>query len=237
MLAEQVVVPNKPRFEGTPAYGYAQRPPCARIFLARDSAFTLAFRWQYTMAAATESSEYIDVNSLKDLIGELRMMARHFLSGEQTHSFTPTALAMTALRRAKLSDQDWSNVRWENRAHFFSALTTAMRHALIDHARRKKARGRHNILYFAPNEDVFLDLAAEVEDRPARFILVDEALAKLQAEDRRLSDVIERFYFLGYTSAEITAVSRMSDKTVDRDLKRARTILRKYMDEMTAAAG
>ncbi|HEV8543218.1 MAG TPA: hypothetical protein VGR78_12555, partial [Verrucomicrobiae bacterium] len=74
------------------------------------------------MESKSQVTECIRVDDLRNLLGELRMMARQLLSSERVHSFTPTALAMTALRRAKLSDQDWSEVRWENRAHFFSAL-------------------------------------------------------------------------------------------------------------------
>src|SRR5690349_5216944 len=84
------------------------------------------------MESGSAASECIHVDDLKNLVGELRMMARRFLVSEGTHSFTPTALAMTALRRAKLSEQDWNDVRWENRGHFFASLNTAMRHALID---------------------------------------------------------------------------------------------------------
>ena len=179
---------------------------------------------------ANEHHESIAIDDLRDLMGEIRMMARRFLGDERTHSFTPTALAMTALRRVKLSEQDWSEVRWENRAHFFSALSTAMRHALVDHARKQRAKGRANVLYFAAGEDFLRDLPAEAEQRPERFILVEEALARLGSQDRRLAEAIERFYFLGYTTTEIAALSGASEKTVDRDLKRARTLLRKYLD-------
>ena len=119
-----------------------------------------------------ERSESIGVEELKNLVGELRMMAHQLLSTESSmHSFTPTALAMTALRRAKLKDQDWTDVRWENRGHFFSALTRAMRNALIDHARHRKARGRGNLLYFAPDESFFFNLPEEADVRPERILL------------------------------------------------------------------
>jgi RNA polymerase sigma factor (TIGR02999 family) len=188
------------------------------------------------MNATSKSSDLIRVEDLRNLIGEIRMMARSFLSAERVHSFTPTALAMTALRRAKLSEQDWSEVRWENRAHFFAALSTAMRHALIDHARRRRARGREKVLYFPPDEDLFRDLPAQAEERPERFIVLDEALARLTAEDQRLAESIQQFYFLGYTIPEIASLSGLSEKTIDRDLKRARTVLRKYLDELPTAA-
>src|SRR4051812_8582665 len=113
-----------------------------------------------------ERSESIGVEELKNLVGELRMMARLLLSTESAmHSFTPTALAMTALRRAKLRDQDWTDVRWENRGHFFNALTTAMRNALFDHARHRKANGRSNLSYFPPDESFFRNLPDEADDR------------------------------------------------------------------------
>jgi RNA polymerase sigma-70 factor, ECF subfamily len=179
----------------------------------------------------------VTVEDLRTLIGELRMMARQLLATESgAHSFTPTALAMTALRRAKLKDQEWEDIRWENRAHFFSALTTAMRHALIDHARRRKAKGRDGIIYLPPDENVFQDLPAAAEDRPERVILLEEALARLERVDRRLADALQQFYFAGYSTAEMAIFAGVSEKTVDRDLKRARVLLRKIFEELSTAA-
>lgn len=188
------------------------------------------------MEALSQDSACIRLEDLQDLVGEIRLMARSFLSAERAYSFTPTALAMTALRRAKLSDQDWNDVRWENRAHFFSALALAMRHALIDYARRRNSKGRHNVIYFPPDEDFFRDLPAEAEQRPERYMLVEEALEKLDSLDSRLAGCIRQFYYLGYTTSEIASVTGVSEKTVDRDLKKARTLLRKLLEEMAAIA-
>jgi RNA polymerase sigma factor (TIGR02999 family) len=165
-------------------------------------------------------------------VGELRMMARQLLNTEsRMHSFTPTALAMTALRRMKLKEEDWENVRWENRAHFFSALATAMRHALIDHARRRKARGRDNLVYLPPDENLFRDLPAEAQERPDRIIRLEEAVSRLAASDKRLADVVHQFYYAGYSVSEMARFAGVSEKTVDRDLKKARTVLRKMLEE------
>jgi RNA polymerase sigma factor (TIGR02999 family) len=183
------------------------------------------------------SDEPIKLDDLRNLVGELRMMARGLLAAESgAHSLTPTALAMTALRRAKLKETDWEDVRWENRAHFFSALARAMRNALTDHARRRKARGREQVLYFDP-EDIFSgDLPAEAQDRPERVILVEEALALLDAADKRLADVIDQYYYAGYTVPEMARFTGVSEKTVDRDLKRARVLLRKIVEDLSKAA-
>ncbi|PWT80291.1 MAG: hypothetical protein C5B44_05490 [Acidobacteria bacterium] len=189
------------------------------------------------MISESQSDGAITVDDLRALIGELRMMARRLLATEAGgHSFTPTALAMTALRRAKLKDQDWENVRWENRAHFFSAVTTAMRHALIDHARRRKAKGRDAVIYLPPDENIFYDLPASADERPARMILLEEALARLETADRRLAETLQQFYFAGYSIAEMAIFADVSEKTIDRNLKRARVLLRKIFEEVATTA-
>ena len=172
----------------------------------------------------------ISVNDLRDLMGELRMMARRMLSSEsKPHSFTPTALAMTALRRAKLRDQDWDEVRWENRSHFFAVLTNAMRNALIDHARHRQAKGRSNLVYSALDEEVFRDLPGEADESPEQIILLEEALAILESTDKYLAGIIYQFYFMGFSAGEIAEVDQVNEKTVDRNLKKARTLLRKIL--------
>ena len=176
----------------------------------------------------------ITVTDLRDLMGELRMMARRLLDRESHNSFTPTALAMTALRRVKLQEQEWQEVRWENRAHFFSALAQAMRHALIDHARRRKSKGRNDIIYLPPDEILFRDLAAEAETTPERVVILDEALSRLEADNKRLADVVHEFYFLGYSTANMAEFNGVSEKTIDRDLKKARILLRRLMEQSLA---
>jgi RNA polymerase sigma factor (TIGR02999 family) len=177
------------------------------------------------------------VEDLQNLIGELRMMAKRLLVTEsRAHSFTPTALAMTALRRAKLMEQDWETVRWENRAHFFAAMATAMRNALIDHARRRKAKGRDSLIYFSPDEIHFVNISMEAEQRPERIIILEEALARIETVDKRLSDVIHQFYFAGYSISEMARFTGVSEKTIDRDLKKARTLLKKIVDRLLATA-
>lgn len=162
------------------------------------------------------------------------MLARRLLATEsRSHSFTPTALAMSALRRVRFKEQDWEEVRWENRNHFFAALTLAMRHALIDHARRRKAKGRNNIIYFPPDENFFSNLPVEADERPERIILLEEALARMEAADARLAEVVRQFYYAGYSISEMARFGGVSEKTVDRDLKRARTLLRKMVGELS----
>ena len=186
--------------------------------------------------ASDEQEKPVGVADLRELIGELRMMARRLLSIEsEAYSFTPTALALTALRRAKVNDQDWEQVQWQNRSHFFFCLAQAMRHALIDHARKRKSKGRDKLIYVSPDELVVKDLPHEAEDRPEQILLLEEALAVLDSSDERLARVVEQYYFLRYSIPDIARFAQVSEKTVDRDLKRARVTLQRIMQDLAKA--
>ena len=179
----------------------------------------------------------VTVANLGELLGELRMMARILLAGESAgHSFTPTALALSALRRAKAKDQDWQDLRWENRAHCFSVLRTAMRHALVDHARRRRSAGRDKILYMAGDEILFHEFAADAESKPDRIIQLEEALELLETEAPHFYELVTQYYFGGYTIAEIARFGETNEKSVDRELKRARIELRRRMKRLGQAA-
>jgi RNA polymerase sigma factor (TIGR02999 family) len=187
------------------------------------------------MSLESVPSEPVELEDLENLVGELRAMARQLLASEsQPYSISPTALAMTALRRVKLKDQDWNDLRWENRAHFFSAVARAMRNALIDHARRRKARGRNEIVYFSPDEVVFANLSTEAEERPDRIIVLEEALAVIERSDKHLADILDQYYYACYSIAEMAQFGGVSEKTIDRDLKRARTLLKKTVEKLLA---
>lgn len=177
------------------------------------------------------SGECVTMDDLRDLFGELRMVAARLLADEsRNHTYTPTALAITALRRAKLKEVAWEDVQWENRGHFMAAMLTAMRNALVDHARRRRAKGRSKLLYLPPDEDVFRDLPAEANDKPERVLILEEALIRLGEQDARLEEILRQHYYIGYKVADMARYYGVSEKTVDRDLKKARVLLRKMLE-------
>ncbi len=179
-----------------------------------------------------DDGEPITIEDLQNLIGDLRRMARILLSSESNpQSLTPTALASTALRRAKLSHQSWDDIRWENRAHFFFILRLTMRRALIDHARRRRAQGGDITIQVPGDDGIFTNLPELVDKRPDAYIALDEALAQLRNTDAELADIIDQFYFLGYDIKDIAFYFEVDEKTVDRRLKKARVILKRLMKD------
>jgi len=185
------------------------------------------------MSSEIPEQACITVDDLRNLVGELRMIAASLLMLESRKpTYSPTALAMTALRRVKLKDEDWNALKWANRAHFFSAISNAMRHALVDHARRRRAKGRDNLTYLPPDDSILLDIAGEAEDRPERVILIEEALELLHRADPDLAKLIQMRFYLGYTIPEIARFREMNEKTVDRHLKRAQVLVQMFMEEL-----
>jgi RNA polymerase sigma factor (TIGR02999 family) len=181
----------------------------------------------------TENNEPITVKDLQNLIGELRAMARALLRSERKSlSVTPTALALSALRRAKLQDQSWDDIRWENRAHFFGVLMIAMRHALVDRARAAAAQKRINVTYVPGNDPLIEDLATEAVEQPQRIIDLYEALECLKKAGPALAEVLEQHYFMGYTIDEIATYSNLDERTIKRRLNRARVMLGKLIEEL-----
>src|SRR5439155_2260112 len=65
---------------------------------------------------------------------ELSRLAHHYMSGERTdHTLQTTALVNEAYLRLV----DSSQVRWQNRAHFFAVSAQLMRRILVDFARSR----------------------------------------------------------------------------------------------------
>jgi len=163
----------------------------------------------------------------------LRLLAKNLLVQEwQYHSVTPTSLAITALRRAKSIEQKWEEMRWENRAHFFSAMARAMRHALVDYARRRQKETSLRV-HCAPEEVLPEQLVSMARKKPERIILLEEAMEFIEVNDQRLSDVLDQYYFAGYSIPEMARYTGVSEKSIDRELKRARALLRRTMERLS----
>lgn len=174
--------------------------------------------------------------NLGGFITELRAVACHFLKAESRNpTLTPTALVNTALRRAKPAEMDWKDVTWENRAQFFCHLTSHMRRALVDRARHHKARGRDRVEYLPPDDPQLLNLAWSAEEHPEQYLILEEAREAMTTTDPELAEVLDLFYYLKVSIRDIARIRQCCEKTVDRDLRRARVQLRILYKERAAA--
>ncbi len=148
---------------------------------------------------------------------ELRLLAAQRLSQEPPgQTLQATALVHEAYIR--LVEAECRN--WNSRNHFFMAAAEAMRRILIENARRKR-----NLKHGGDRQRVDLDDASAAvsrascprfeggtpSTRPDDLIALDDALAKLAAEDSTKAELVKLRYFAGLSidqAAEVLGVSR-----------------------------
>lgn len=157
---------------------------------------------------------------------ELRHLARSQLRREQA----PATLRTTELVHEAYSKLVASSrVPAESKAHFFGAAARAMRQVLVDRARARSAKKRP-----PPAGRVTMDglqLADAAEAEAADILALHDALEQFAEVDPRGAQVVELRYFGGLTVAETAEVLGVTDRTVKRDWRAARSWLFRALDE------
>ena len=170
------------------------------------------------------SEETITWDDLYEFMDEVKAMARGLLRCEgNAQSLQTTALVNTALRRQKLTTQEWDEVRWESRKHFFDAMYIAMKRALIDHGRKRAAKKRNVI-----KQEGFIqpyELKTTLEKEPDKIVALIEALDLLERKHPDLSRIVEHRYYGGLTINQTARVMGISEGTVKRRWTKAKLLL------------
>ena len=150
---------------------------------------------------------------------ELRRLASNYLRRERSdHTLQPTALVHEAY--IKLIDQ--TQVKWQNRAHFFGIAANIMRRILVDYARQHKADKRGGAAEKLPLEEEILIVS---EGKSAELLALDEALENLAKFDPQKSKIVELRYFGGLSVEETAEVLGVSEITVKRHWRMAKAWL------------
>ena len=157
--------------------------------------------------------------SLAGVYDDLRGLARQFISElRPDHTLQPTALVHEAYLR--LAEQTY--VGDLRRPQLLCVAAKAMRHVLVDHARRRQAAKRKKPGIRVPVEDVF----ALYEGRVDNLIALHEALDRLREIEPRLEQVIELRFFGGLNEDQVAEALGCSGRTVRREWGIARRWLR-----------
>jgi RNA polymerase sigma factor (TIGR02999 family) len=169
--------------------------------------------------SAIESGDADAADQLLPLVyDELRKLAAVQMAHDRPgETLNPTALVHEAYLRLV---GEGNERRYHDRAHFFAAAATAMRHIRIDQARRKKTQKRGGNVQRLELDDV----AAPAPDD--ELLALDEALTQLAALDARKAHLVELRFFAGLTTDQAAAVLGISPTTADRDWTFARAWLR-----------
>lgn len=149
---------------------------------------------------------------------ELRKLAAFKLAEQPPNqTLQPTALVHEVYLRL-LGNGTHS---WQDRKHFFAAAAEAMRHLLVDRARRKAA-ARHGGGWQRIDLDDAV-IAANTSDE--NVLLVSEALEKLAAHDPTSAELVKLRFFGGLTFPQAAEVMGIPERTAQRSWAYARAWL------------
>lgn len=123
-----------------------------------------------------------------------------------------TLQATALVHEAWLRLADGSNRQYASRRHFFSAAAQAMRHLLIDRARRKLRERHGGVLRRVDVDEV--EIAAPADDE--RLIQINAALEELALLAPEKAEVVKLRFFVGLDEEEIADLLNLSPRTVER---------------------
>ena len=158
--------------------------------------------------SAIESGNPTAAEDLLPLVyAELRKLAALRLAQEKPGQ---TLQATALVHEAWLKLAGGGNNSFKDRTHFFSAAAEAMRHILIDRARRKQARRHGGGMQKVDFDDI--DIAAPAANE--QLVAMDEALTKMTASHPAQAEVVKLRYFVGLTNEEVAELLGISISTV-----------------------
>jgi RNA polymerase sigma factor (TIGR02999 family) len=158
------------------------------------------------------------------LYGELRRLAEYNLRRAGTAITLDTT---SLLHEAYLNMSGRKDVAFSDQARFLAYASRAMRGLVIDYARRRRAlkRGRQVEITLA-DDDRFspdsLQHARELER-------LGDAIDELERLDSGLAELVDLHFFCGFTFAEIAELRGASERTVQRDWRKARLLLQQSL--------
>ena len=171
----------------------------------------------YDEAIVKTSAELFE-NHYDELLALARRLRRRRSMSETLNTTTLVHEAFLRLNQSR---------EFEDDQHFFASVTLAIRHTLIDHARKGGDKA-------APPESIGdeineLDIEGGEQLSPEDVIAVRQGLEFIAEHDPRLVRVVDCRYFVGLTLEETALVLNMNEKTVRRDWVKARAMLRSHL--------
>jgi|KBSSwiStaDraftv2_1062776.scaffolds.fasta_scaffold111098_3 RNA polymerase sigma factor (TIGR02999 family) len=170
------------------------------------------------LLAAWNKGDESALNELIPLVYEdIRGIARRHLRRESPGNIVQSG---TLAHEAYVKLVQGRGIQCDNRAHFFALCSQMIRRLLVDHARKQGSAKRGGSLQVPLDEALLGSKARGVE-----MEALDEALTSLHKVDARKARVVELRFFGGLSIVETAEVLEISEETVARDWRVAKTWL------------
>jgi RNA polymerase sigma factor (TIGR02999 family) len=162
---------------------------------------------------------------------ELRQLATRTLAHEKPGQ---TLQATALVHEAYLRLVDAEKVQhWDSRRHFFDAAAEAMRRILVENARRKHSERRGG-----DRKRVDLVEAAPIAMAdPCQLVELDDALSRLEHEDREAAELVKSRLFAGLSVEQASNLLGISRAAAYRHWAYARAWLNAQLREGDSPPG
>jgi RNA polymerase sigma factor (TIGR02999 family) len=154
------------------------------------------------------------------LYSELHRMAKRELV---RHGAPPSVSATTLLHEAYLDMSAHAGASFPDQARFMGYAVRVMRSLIIDHARSRCAIKRGGEFQITSLENHDVENPADAKELSS----IGDALDLLAKVEPGLAEVVDMKFFCGFSFAEIAALQKLSERTVQRKWEKARIYLRR----------
>jgi len=165
-----------------------------------------------------------DVGALDDLMPIIYPDLKRIASGIRHKQF----VVSKTLNTTSLVNEAWLKlakygIKAESRKHFYCIVAQAMRQILVNAAKDK--------LYLKRNaEQMTLDASHLGTDSDALMMIqIDEIVETIEETNKRLAEVFQLKYFLGFSEIEISETLNINVRTVRRDWFTVRKIIQEII--------
>jgi RNA polymerase sigma factor (TIGR02999 family) len=154
----------------------------------------------------------------------------HRIAERQLHQGGPelTLGTTTLLHEAYLNIAGREGLAFATRGQFLAYAARAMRGLMLDYARRHQAKKRGGEFQITSSG---ADLAGSAV-RPEELEQLDGALHVLGAADPTLAQLVDLHFFCGFSLVELASLRGVSERTVQRDWRKARLLLHRTMQDV-----
>ena len=175
--------------------------------------FLIAFGFVSDVTQILDRVQQGDAKAGEELLplvyDELRKLA---VAKMATQPAGQTLQATALVHDAWLRLERGQTMQWESRKHFYAAAAQAMRHILIERA-RKKQRTRHGAELVRVDPD---DIEIEAPTDADRLLQINAALDELAALAPDKAEVVKLRFFVGLKESEIAELLHITPRTVER---------------------
>ncbi len=185
-----------------------------------------------TITAILERVRAGDVDARAALAEQLyqelqRLAQRHMHGQRQDHTLQATALVhevwmkLCQLKGLSAQSTNDDSPGFKDRAHFLTVASRAMRHVLVDHARRRGALRRDG-----GERRPLDDLLLRYEDRSGDLLEFEEVIERLRLFEPEMAQAVDLRFFGSASVDECAEILSMTRATFERRWTIARAWLR-----------